>query len=442
VDLSELFEGRKIILPNVSLTMQYVSTLSKDGFRDRKFEMGSKNEEEAAKAKENDDSEENVADDFDSKFKRHEHLTMRVVVGPLKAHLNTNLITQALLCVTKLEKQMAELSAMWVESEERKRDEAPPSVEEKLNKTAAGVRIWYQISVIFSGVNIKADCPTSVLLVRVSDLMLEIGNEAVGHQQNLRDATLHVRRSFRDFYLTFALPELSVWLMSPTVKYREQAHDLIFAKTGETDGIYLSFMTHASVSNFYVFDKYDRGQQLKRHSDGGSDQQSSDADEGGDVRSGGERDANDLVSLADVLQNVVVQIHNTILVVQPQVPIHVGQMLTHYLSAANDFRRGVNAVIDENSSVSESTKRIKEAVKSAKQRAAVVIEEEGLSSDNAGEFLWSFLQNFSITIEIANLGVVVPFKSYQFYVARQSEKEAAAAGPTSTAADLNKFVLL
>jgi flagellar motor protein MotB len=375
LELEALFEGRRIILPNVSVTMQLESKLTKDGHTFRMNTGGApmqqeelqqqqqqqqqgqqqqqQQRQEEQKAQQNNESEE-FEDDFGSKYKRSELLEVRAVIGPLKASLTTSLISQALSCVTKLEKQLSDLSEMWIESEERKRNDAPPSVEMQLNKTAAGVHMWYRISVIFVGVNVRAVCPTSVLLVRVSDLMVEIGNEAAGHLQNIRD-DMHVRRSFRDFYLTLALPELSVWLLSPTIKYREQAHDLIFERESETDGIYLSFMTHASVSNFYMFDKKAEGGgdsgKLDRSSGirGGRRRASvgdvsSDADSD-DPAETGERDPYEVVSLADVLQNVVVQIHNTVIVLQPQAPIQIGQMVTHYLTAANEFRRGYNAVM-------------------------------------------------------------------------------------------------
>ncbi len=451
VDLSEFFEGRKIVLPNLLLTMQYDAILSnKVTYRRQQQQLqpqvqspGSPQQQQQQQQQQEVDSDASEnADDGPELLKRHEHLTVRLLVGPLKAHVSTQLVSQALSCVSKLEKQIQEASEMWVESEERKREEPVPSLEQKLNKTAVSVRMWYQISVVFSGINIRAESPSATLLVRMADLVLEIGNESVGHQHNPGDGALHSRRNFRDFYLTLGMPELSMWLLSTSVKYREQARDILFENPAETDGIFFAFMTHMSVSNFYAFDKIGAAEPKERMSgrrEGEAEWSSDEASASVD----GERDINDTVSLADVLQNVVIEIHNTVVILQPQTPVHISRMFMHYLNSANEFRRGLNSIIRENPVVHESTLRFKEAAKSAKKRAAAAVEEDGLSRENAGDFLWTFLQNFAVTVRIVNVGLVVPFRNYRYYSARSvSDKDSGGAGNGATGGAGNVASLL
>lgn len=435
-DLTGLFDGRQIVLPNLLLTMQYVST----------WTSGTQKKKKSRTTPDWSDDEESDLDEDKDVMKKQENLTVRALLGPLQVAVKTELISQALQFVAKLEKQIDAVSQMWLNSEERKMAEPPPSVEETFNKAAASVKLWYQVSVIFSGINVKAESPMATAIFRLMDLTVQVGNEARGHNPTAHhgsDAAMHSRRNFRDFYLTVALPELSVWLLSPSVNFREGAHELFFDEGSHTEGILFAFMTHISVSNFYAFDNV-RRKPLKTRSNsraGAAEdgEQEEEEEQVSDVEQ--ERDVNETVSLADVLQSVLVQIHNTAVILQPAAPDVATQMVTHFLSAANEFKRGVDDLVADSGTLKDSRTRLKAAAKAAKTRAAAVAEEDGFTEERAAEFVWTFLQNFSVSLEISNLALVVPFRNYRYY-AVHSVPKSTRDEPLSAAAILEQYCLM
>lgn len=171
--LDNLFEGRFIVLPDVLCTVQHAfSTL----------EPGAKRRQRAGSSSSDDDDDESGDSNrrgASAVARTEEHLSARAVLGPLKATLRVKLFTKALAFLAKLERQISTVTANWVAAEERRKEKPPPSIEASLNRAASRVRLWYQLSVVFSGIRIKMVSPDAVALLRLTDLTLQVSNEAM-----------------------------------------------------------------------------------------------------------------------------------------------------------------------------------------------------------------------------------------------------------------------
>lgn len=146
--LKNLFDGRFIVLPNVLCTMQHVKSSRKSTHPRRHGADPSQDSSDSDAEDERRASDAGAVD---------EHLAVRAVLGPLRAHLRTELISEALGFVAKLEDQIHSVTQSWVEAEESRKDGPSPSIEENLNRAASRVRMWYQLSVVFTGVRVRVE---------------------------------------------------------------------------------------------------------------------------------------------------------------------------------------------------------------------------------------------------------------------------------------------
>lgn len=128
--------------------------------------------------------------------------------------------------------------------------------------------------------------------------------------------------------------------MSPTCTYREGPRELLFDQGNTTDGILFAFMTHLSVSNLYVFERMRRARE-GRGRPRGSAQRSDDDSSQEHARNDGDGEDDlrravkmETVSLADVLQSVLIHVYNTAVIVQPLAPATAMLLAKHFVQSA------------------------------------------------------------------------------------------------------------
>lgn len=85
------------------------------------------------------------------------------------------------------------------------------------------------------------------------------------------------------------------------------------------------------------------------------------------------------------------------------------------------FQNAMGLLKEERPELKQSEQMARHAARAAQERLRKVKEEEGFTSDKASEFLWTFLQHFSVSLEVTNLAVIVPFRNYSYYTRYESD---------------------